>query len=122
MKNELIKTSHIQDLLLDIGIPSNLLGFSYICRAEEMALEMGECRLRNLTKCLYSDLAITFDTTPSAVERCIRNAITTAWTVGDIDTINHIFRNSVNPLKGIPTNSQFLLRIYYYIANSNYYD
>lgn len=122
MKNELIKVSHIQDVLLDIGIPSNLLGFGYICHAEQMAFEKGEECLRHLTKCLYVDVASLCGTTPSRVERAIRHAISTAWNVGDVDTINRIFRNSVNPLKGVPTNGQFLSRIYYYVANSNYYD
>ncbi len=108
----------IQDVLLDIGIPANLLGFRYICHAEQIALKTGSHSLRNLSNSLYMDIAAAYATTPGAVDKSIKNAIVCAWKHGDAETIKHIFKNSVNPRKGVPTNSQFLMRIYHYILNS----
>ena len=117
MKKGKINVSEIQELLLDIGLSPSLIGFQYITYAEELAL-MDEEYLRHVTKLLYIDIASKYHTTPTSVERCIRHAITTAWTRGSKEQINKLFRNSINPSKGVPTNSQFLARLYFYLANS----
>lgn len=106
----------IQTILLNIGIPSNLLGYHYIIYAMDLILS-DENYLHSITKMLYVDIAVKFKTTASRVERAIRNAISVGWTNGNLEYINHLFYNSVNPLKGTPTNSQLLSRIYFYMTN-----
>lgn len=118
MENNQIRVNEIQELLLDIGIPPSLSGFQYITYAEQLALTDEEY-LRHVTKLLYIDIAKKFRTKPTSVERCIRHAIGVAWTTGSIDQINSLFRNSVNPSKGTPTNSQFIARLYFYLANKS---
>lgn len=73
--------------------------------------------LQSVTKGLYIDIAKKCGTKPQRVERAIRHAINTAWLIGNVEYIDHIFKNCVNPNKGVPTNSLFLARLYFYISN-----
>lgn len=111
-------TKEIQDVLLQIGIPANLSGFAYITCAVQLVL-LDSSELHNVVKGLYVGVANNCDSTPQRVERSIRHAIEVAWTHGDLDYIDDLFRSSVNPLKGQPTNSQFIARLYYYFNNSH---
>lgn len=106
----------IQDMLLSIGIPPNIYGYAYITYAVELLLKDSEYQ-HYVTKGLYVDIARKYRTTPSRVERAIRHAISVAWLHGNADLIHHIFRNCVRPDKGVPSNSVFLARLYYYIKN-----
>ena len=118
VKGEMVTATvdDIQDVLLDIGIPSSLLGFMYITYAEQLVLS-DPSYMRKITKGLYQEIATKFDSTPTRVERCIRHAIEVGCTQGNVDSIYRLFKNSVNPLKGTPTNGQFIARVYYHLAN-----
>lgn len=114
-----IAAKEIQDVLLNFGIPSSLLGFAYLTYAEELILQ-NPAYQHHVTKLLYVDIANKFDTTPASVERCIRKAISTACVYGhygNYDYINVLFRNSINPKRAVPTNSQFISRVYFYLIN-----
>ena len=50
-----IETSGIQKLLMQIGIPANLLGFSYIVTALEL-IALNPEYLKNITIGLYADV------------------------------------------------------------------
>ena len=114
--NDNFIANDIQELLLDSGIPTNLLGFAYITSAVQLALNNVEYTFR-MTKLLYIDVAKQFNTSPKSVERCIRHAITVGWSCGSTECIDQIFKNSINPARGVPTNSQFITRLYlYFIA------
>ena len=106
----------IQDILLNIGIPANIYGFLYITYALRL-IDQDPEYMYHVTKYLYVSIAKKFKTTPSSVERSIRHAISVGWLKGDIEYTNRMFKNSVNSKKGVPTNSQFLARLYYYIKN-----
>ena len=60
-----------------------------------------------ITKVLYPQVANTFQTTPSRVERAIRHAIEVAWDRGDLETLQRYFGYTVSNSKGKPTNSEF---------------
>ena len=64
-----------------------------------------------ITKVLYPQVAKTFQTTPSRVERAIRHAIEVAWDRGDLDTLRRFFGYTVSNTKGKPTNSEFIALI-----------
>ena len=64
-----------------------------------------------ITKVLYPQVAKTFATTPSRVERAIRHAIEVAWDRGDLETLQKYFGYTVNSAKGKPTNSEFIAMI-----------
>ena len=104
----------IHETLLLIGIPSNLKGFRYITYAEQMMADDPDLMF-HVVDGLYRGIAIQFDTKPACVERAIRHAIAVAWTYGNLEFINELFRYSVNPNKGTPTNSQFISRLYFYL-------
>ena len=114
INEDFLSGGKIQDVLLEIGIPSNLLGFMYITYAVQLLIRNREY-LKNLSSRLYVDVAAKYNTNAACVERCIRHAISVGWTTGNIEVIHHIFKNSVNPMKGSPTNSQFLSRMFYYV-------
>ena len=62
-------------------------------------------------KVLYPQVAKTFATTPSRVERAIRHAIEVAWDRGDLETLQRFFGYTVSNTKGKPTNSEFIALI-----------
>lgn len=97
-----------------LGFRANLKGYRYSRRACVMLHNDPEY-INGITKRLYPDLAREFDTTPSRVERAIRHAIESAWSLGDVELIEDIFWYSVNHTKGKPTNSEFLAMLVDYI-------
>ena len=111
-----VETNIIHEILLSIGIPPNLLGYMYLVEALQMIM-LNPLYLNGITKGLYIDIARKYGSTPSRVERAIRHAINTAWLIGNMEYIDHIFKNCVRPDKGVPTNSLFLARLFYYISN-----
>ncbi|MGN0370691.1 MAG: sporulation initiation factor Spo0A C-terminal domain-containing protein [Butyrivibrio sp.] len=113
----LVEDTEIHDVLLKIGIPPNLLGYTYLLYATELILSDPEY-MQSITKRLYVDVAKKFKSTPSRVERNIRNAIRTGWLYGNINYINHMFRYCIAPEKESPSNSLFLSRLYYYFHKS----
>lgn len=114
---ELYDAKEIQDLLLNIGTPTNLKGFKYITYAVQLILANPDSAAVKIVDGLYVDVAKKYKTKASSVERGIRHAISVTWTYGNLEYIYKLFRNSINPMKGSPTNTQFIMRLYYYFAN-----
>ena len=83
--------------------------------------------LGQVTKVLYPEIAKTYNTTASRVERALRHAIEVAWNRGNIDAIDDIFGYTVSATKAKPTNSEFIamiadkLRLQYRRKNSDDY-
>ena len=67
--------------------------------------------INQITKSLYPDIALKFNTTPSRVERAIRHAIEVAWGRGQQDVVEAIFGYTISASKGKPTNSEFIAMI-----------
>ena len=82
--------------------------FTYTLLLEPLA---GRQARNAITKVLYPQVAKTFGTTPSRVERAIRHAIEVAWDRGDLDTLQKFFGYTVSNTKGKPTNSEFIALI-----------
>lgn len=110
-----VETTKIHDVLLSIGIPPNLLGYSYLLYGIELVL-LNPIYLHAITKGLYVDIAKKFSTTPICVERAIRTAIGTGWLRGDMNYVNDVFKGTIDSAKGVPTNSLFFSRMYYYLS------
>lgn len=111
-----VKSTKFHEILLDIGMPPNLLGYSYIVTSLEL-ITSNPSYLSAITRGLYKDVADKYGTTSSSVERGIRHAISVAWQYGDLDYIDYIFHNCIRPDKGTPTNSLFLSRLFHYFNN-----
>ncbi|MBR5577847.1 MAG: sporulation initiation factor Spo0A C-terminal domain-containing protein [Lachnospiraceae bacterium] len=110
-------SAQLHKLLLKIGIPPNIYGYSYILRSIELILQNPEY-MHYITKGLYIDVAKEFHATPSRVERAIRHAISSAWANGNQEFMTQIFQNCIRPNRRVPSNSVFLSRLYYYITYS----
>ena len=116
--NEAYDLAQLHKLLLAIGVPPNIYGYSYIIRSIELIISNPEY-MHYITKGLYIDVAKEFHATPSRVERAIRHAINTAWINNyDEEFMKTIFKNCIRPNKKVPSNSVFLSRLYYYIINN----
>lgn len=102
--------SAITNIMHEIGVPAHIKGYLYLREAITMVYYDIEL-LGAITKILYPDIAKTFNTTASRVERAIRHAIEVAWTRGNIDSINDLFGYTIHVSKSKPTNSEFIAMI-----------
>ena len=93
-----------------IGVPAHIKGYQYLREAIIIAVNDMDV-INAITKVLYPQVAKTFQTTPSRVERAIRHAIEVAWDRGDLDTLQRFFGYTVSNTKGKPTNSEFIALI-----------
>ena len=100
----------ITDMLHNLGIPSNLKGYSYIRDGIEMMYN-DTSMMGAITKELYPRLARSYETTSSRVERAIRHAIEISWSRGDYDYMEELFGNSVDCDKSKPTNGEFIVTL-----------
>ena len=97
----------VTGIIHEIGVPAHIKGYQYL--REAIIIAVGDMDVINaITKVLYPQVAKTFQTTPSRVERAIRHAIEVAWDRGDLDTLQRFFGYTVNSTKGKPTNSEFI--------------
>ena len=94
----------VTKILHDLGIPSNIKGYSYIRDAITLVYNNPEL-IGGITKELYPEIGKT------RVERSIRHAIEVSWNRGDWDLMEEIFGHSVDIDKAKPTNSEFIVTI-----------
>ena len=100
----------VTSIIHEIGVPAHIKGYQYLREAIIIAVNDMEV-INAITKVLYPQVAKTFQTTPSRVERAIRHAIEVAWDRGDLDTLQRFFGYTVSNTKGKPTNSEFIALI-----------
>ena len=100
----------VTSIIHEIGVPAHMKGYQYLREAIILAVEDMDV-INAITKVLYPQVAKTFQTTPSRVERAIRHAIEVAWDRGDLDTLQRFFGYTVSNTKGKPTNSEFIALI-----------
>ena len=100
----------VTGIIHEIGVPAHIKGYQYL--REAIIIADNDMDVINaITKVLYPQVAKTFQTTPSRVERAIRHAIEVAWDRGDLDTLQRFFGYTVSNTKGKPTNSEFIALI-----------
>lgn len=109
--------SRLHKLLLDIGVPPNVYGYTYIIRSIQLIIK-DPGYMHYITKGLYIDIAKEFHATPARVERSIRHAINSTFAYGNTEFINSIFQNCIRPNRKVPSNSVFLSRLYYYLLGN----
>ena len=102
--------SMVTSMIHEIGVPAHIKGYQYLREAIMIAVKDMDV-INAITKVLYPQVAKTFSTTPSRVERAIRHAIEVAWDRGDLDTLQRFFGYTVSNTKGKPTNSEFIALI-----------
>lgn len=102
--------SSISTLLHNLGIPSHIKGYQYIREAIRLIYEQPEM-VGGITKELYPEVAKTFKTSASRVERAIRHAVEVSWNRGNLELMEEIFGCSVDIDKAKPTNSEFIVTL-----------
>lgn len=100
----------VTSVIHEIGVPAHIKGYQYLREAIKIAVNDMEV-INAITKVLYPQVAKTFATTPSRVERAIRHAIEVAWDRGDLEVLQSFFGYTVSNAKGKPTNSEFIALI-----------
>ena len=100
----------VTGIIHEIGVPAHIKGYQHLREAIIIAVNDMDV-INAITKVLYPQVAKTFQTTPSRVERAIRHAIEVAWDRGDLDTLQRFFGYTVSNTKGKPTNSEFIALI-----------
>lgn len=111
-KNSMIfnQEAIVTDLLHTLGVPSHLRGFRYI-RDGILLIYNSNHPIPYITKEIYPELSRKYDTTPSRIERAIRNAIEVSWNRGDVDLMDELFGNSLNLNRDKPSNAEYLSTI-----------
>ena len=100
----------ITNLLHELGMPSHIKGYQYVRSAILMVYE-NPSLIGGITKRLYPDLSVKFNTSTERIERAIRHAIQVSFDRGDIKKMEEIFGNSISIDKDKPTNSEFIVTI-----------
>ena len=100
----------VTSIIHEIGVPAHIKGYQYLREAIMIAVNDMDV-INAITKVLYPQVARTFSTTPSRVERAIRHAIEVAWDRSDLKTLQRFFGYTVSNTKGKPTNSEFIALI-----------
>lgn len=88
--------TRIEDVLMEMGVPTNVKGFLYIADAVEILIEKQNVQITNF---LYPEIAKKHGTTPSRVERSIRHAFEIARSdKGNFDAVEQMigFMNCTN--------------------------
>ena len=102
--------AEVTNIIHEIGVPAHIKGYQYLRDAIIMVIKDIEM-INSITKQLYPSIAKAYNTTPSRVERAIRHAIEVAWSRGQVETIDSLFKYTINVGKGKPTNSEFIAMI-----------
>ena len=97
----------ISNIFITVGIPAHIKGYHFLREAIKMAIDNPEI-INNITKRLYPEVAESFNTSASKVERAIRHAIEVAWNRGKIENINSLFGIRVYSHNEKPTNGEFI--------------
>ena len=100
----------VSDMLHNLGVPSHIKGYQYI-RDGILMMYKEPTMLKGITKEIYPELAIRYQTTSSRVERAIRHAIEVSWTRGDYRLMERYFGNSLDYEKSKPTNAEFIVTL-----------
>ena len=93
--------------MVKCGFQARQKGYRYLREAVWIAYQEPEV-LGSVTKRLYPEVAKRFNTTDKQVERAIRNAIETAWTKGEPETLKTFFKDIYGDGTIRPTNTEVI--------------
>ena len=96
--------------MIEMGVPAHLSGYTYL--REAILLSGYDMSIvGSVTKLLYPEIARIYRTSPSKVERSIRNAIEISWNRGKLEVFDKLFGYSRDSGVGRPTNSEYIARV-----------
>lgn len=94
-------------LLQKMNMPATLKGTSYLAMMIPLALANPKYRER-YRYTLYPYAADSFHVNAASIERCVRHAIETTFSHGELAAIEGLFGQSYDPERGKPTNREFI--------------
>lgn len=107
----------VSNLLKEIGVPVNIVGYEYLKYAIIYVLNNPESMF-SVTKTLYPDIASHFYVRSSSVGHSIGRAIETAWDRGNVDILRSYFGYTVKTSRGKPTSREFIATLVEYLKIS----
>lgn len=117
VENERFKNDSLQKrigaLLREMGVPTNLYGYTYLQIAIEAVMNEPDL-LHGITKRLYPMIAKKCNTASSRVERAIRHSIEVAWGRGSYALLTKIVP-CTDAKSGKTTNSEFIGAVVEYL-------
>lgn len=108
-------TCQVTQMLLRLGVPTKLHGFSYMRQAIHFLMENSNLQL---TKELYPDVGRVFGAGAMQVERAIRSAIGITWQKRDDAAWGQLFGYDTLGTVQKPTNAEFLFRLAEVLKNN----
>lgn len=96
------------EYLLSLGFKPGNSGFYYL--ADLIVMRLGGEKISPLSTCGYAKVGEKYNKSAATVDKSIQNAISGAWTRGDIDTLYLQFGNTVSSDRGKPGNLQFVFQ------------
>lgn len=96
--------------MVKMGFQTRQRGYRYLREAVWVAYSKPET-LNSVTKLLYPEVAKLFSTTDKQIERAIRNAIETAWTKGEQETLKAFFGDVYGDGSARPTNKEVIEKL-----------
>ena len=109
--------SELTTIMLKMGFRCNHKGFIYLRTLLMIALSGKE--VLPLSDRGYTYIGREYGVSVASVEKNIANAISYAWTTGNVILHYQLFKYSISDEKGKPTNKQFLLTMLKYIDEKN---
>lgn len=109
----------ISDLLHELGVPSNLLGYGYLKTAIKLVYNNKDgYYARAYVKKLYPEVARIHNTTYIRVERAIRNVIEIVWKRGNTNLLDEMFCSIISTDRGKATNAEFISTVVERLKNT----
>lgn len=99
-----------QEVLMQLGVPANLLGYQCLrCALKESCSEVE--MLQHLSRGLYARVAQLQGISERSVERAIRYAIAQAWSRGGAEKYRQLLGRHGSIVGDRPTNSEFIVQV-----------
>ncbi len=98
----------IDKIFSTLGIRRNLLGALYLNSAIKLAVSDPFLIMHGITTKLYPNIAKTYDTTPTKVERSIRHTLESCFNYGKFTSLNELFQAPLYSPLDKPSNGEFI--------------
>lgn len=108
----------VSNCLKELGVPASIKGYHYLKDAIQITIDENGI-LPPITKVIYPNVALKYDTTPARVERAIRHAVEAAFERGNQELIDKVFRYTVSYSKGKATNAEFIAIVAEYLIQAS---
>ena len=119
-REELTLEQKITEIMKEIGVPPNLMGYNYITKAIEFSYN-NENYLKAITTRLYPDIADYFGKRANTIDGNVRHAIEITLSYADEAVLEYYFGKIYRGKTRILTNSQFIAGIVKFLKNNPTY-